>query len=319
MLGLFEEGLKAKWVRLEIQIYMYSPRLLSPVRPAQPQQPMPAFKIAKKCGSGEFGDVYESTSGQALKIVVNRPNNQDAIRCLNREAVALIRCRQLHIPNVIGIMEYSDRWVQTLDHQGNVLEIHKDSSAQNSCRMIAMEMAEGGSLDEILKRGPITEKQCKKLALQVLDALQGLHEKAQIVHRDIKPANIVLSHKEVRLIDFGLCSDQTNPKTPLGTPYYMAPEVCSASAFQPYTAKVDLWSLGVLLYYAGVGQLPFEGRLPIDISKRIEQHLSGQILLRFPDNLSAEAVDFISHLLTHERVRPDARRALNHPWLNLCH
>ena len=148
----------------------------------------------------------------------------------------------------------------------------------------------------------------------MLEALKELHERAHIVHRDIKPANIVIHNHEVKLIDFGMSSDKVNPQTPCGTPNYMAPEIFE---FRPYTSKVDLWSLGVLLYYAAAGHVPFEEANVRVLRRRIEQHISGQVPLLFPDTLSSEAVDFISHLLTHERVRPDAIAALNHPWLRI--
>jgi calcium-dependent protein kinase len=77
------------------------------------------------------------------------------------------------------------------------------------------------------------------------------------VHRDIKPDNIMITDTDtVRLIDFGLSKAAQNKKqltTVAGTPYYMAPEVLEGS----YSAKADIWSLGVLLYTLVSGYLPF--------------------------------------------------------------
>jgi len=78
-----------------------------------------------------------------------------------------------------------------------------------------------------------------------------------IVHRDIKPENIMLSISgELKIIDFGLSKIQEGTKklkTIAGTPYYMAPEVLDGK----YDSKVDIWSLGVMLYVFMSGYLPF--------------------------------------------------------------
>lgn len=80
-----------------------------------------------------------------------------------------------------------------------------------------------------------------------------------VVHRDIKPENIMISMDgEIKLIDFGLSKRQDGNnklKTIAGTPYYMAPEVLNGV----YDSKVDIWSLGVLLYVFMSGYLPFQG------------------------------------------------------------
>jgi serine/threonine protein kinase len=88
-----------------------------------------------------------------------------------------------------------------------------------------------------------------------------------IVHRDIKPENIMLSKAgEIKLIDFGLSKKQSKNesklKTIAGTPYYMAPEI---SMEMPYDSKVDMWSIGVLLYVFMSGYLPFNSNKRYDI------------------------------------------------------
>jgi len=92
-----------------------------------------------------------------------------------------------------------------------------------------------------------------------------------IVHRDIKPENIMLSVTgELKIIDFGLSKQQVGGqklKTIAGTPYYMAPEMLDGNV--PYDSKVDIWSLGVLLYVFMCGYLPFQGENRNDVFHKI--------------------------------------------------
>jgi calcium-dependent protein kinase len=89
----------------------------------------------------------------------------------------------------------------------------------------------------------------------ILQAINHCHAN-KVVHRDIKPENIMVNDEdETKLIDFGLSKTQTKGAmtTVAGTPFYMAPEVLNES----YSAKADIWSLGVLLYTMVSGYLPF--------------------------------------------------------------
>jgi len=91
---------------------------------------------------------------------------------------------------------------------------------------------------------------------KLIGACHHMHSQG-IVHRDIKPENIMLSISgELKIIDFGLSKIQEGTKklkTIAGTPYYMAPEVLDGK----YDSKVDIWSLGVMLYVFMSGYLPF--------------------------------------------------------------
>ena len=113
---------------------------------------------------------------------------------------------------------------------------------------------------------------------QMLEGLHYLHEVLGIVHRDIKPENFLL-YKDgdkirIKLIDFGFatyCKNDETMNEQLGTPQYAAPEIFEQKA---YNNKVDLWSLGVVLYNMIKGTQPFSNR---DIEKIKEQVLHKQI------------------------------------------
>ena len=114
------------------------------------------------------------------------------------------------------------------------------------------ELLTSKSLLSILKDKPerkIKEKECKKLIIPILDALQYLHSQ-NIVHRDIKLENIIMDKKNnAKLIDFGfsviIYNDQ-KLKVFCGTPSYMAPEIVAKQEYNGFS--VDIWSIGVLLY-----------------------------------------------------------------------
>ena len=131
---------------------------------------------------------------------------------------------------------------------------------------IVMELLEGQSLASRLDRGPVDLPEALTITLSILDALAALHERA-IVHRDLKPSNVFLTKFGVKLLDFGLArpvaSDQlatardlTLPGSVVGTPAYMAPEQLSG---QPSDARVDLFTVGVVLYEMIAGNSPFAG------------------------------------------------------------
>eukprot|EP00873_Tetraselmis_striata_P027414 jgi/Tetstr1/447678/TSEL_035036.t1 len=115
------------------------------------------------------------------------------------------------------------------------------------------------------------EKAVRSILQPLIQTLSDVHDMG-IIHRDIKPENILMENDEVRLADFGLCINvnQECPSSRVGTYEYMAPEVTVTSddpTYQrrgylgrpAYTAKVDVWGVGVLLFDMLVGSTPFEG------------------------------------------------------------
>ena len=115
---------------------------------------------------------------------------------------------------------------------------------------IVMEYVDGETLEAAVKGGNMTEDKVRKIASQLLDAMEYMHAK-QTVHRDIKPSNIMLTHRvgDVKLIDFGLSDSETFCvlKIPAGTIGYMAPEQLQPGAKSDPCA--DIYSFGKVLEY----------------------------------------------------------------------
>lgn len=129
---------------------------------------------------------------------------------------------------------------------------------------IVLEYLDGGELtDRILSMEPLPESTIKFLFYQIVLAVQYLHSQG-ITHRDLKPQNVLLvstaAKTRVKVTDFGLSkilTDETCLRTMCGTPFYLAPEVWRVNANQVYDNKVDVWSLGVILFYMFAKELPF--------------------------------------------------------------
>lgn len=125
----------------------------------------------------------------------------------------------------------------------------------------------GGTLNQRLKKGPLSCEHAGKLLDQLAQALQFAHQQG-LVHRDIKASNVLMRNEHfVYLADFGLAKsiDETGDFALSGyilaTPEYMAPELAVDNA----TPRSDLYSLGILLYQMITGKLPFIGNNAINI------------------------------------------------------
>src|SRR2546428_4844527 len=127
-----------------------------------------------------------------------------------------------------------------------------------------MKVVEGGQLDEVVRRAPISIRQGAELIAKVARTVHYAHEHG-ILHRDIKPGNILLDQNgEPHLTDFGLArlveteSTVTRTLEVLGTPSYMAPEQAAANNTQ-LTSATDVYGLGAVLYQLVTGHPPFAG------------------------------------------------------------
>src|SRR5438128_5480800 len=127
-----------------------------------------------------------------------------------------------------------------------------------------MKFVEGGQLDALVKREPLSPRRAAELLVKIARTVQFAHERG-ILHRDIKPGNILLDKKgEPHLTDFGLArlieqqSTVTNSFDVLGTPSYMPPEQASGHA-KELTPAADVYSLGAVFYQMLTGESPFAG------------------------------------------------------------
>jgi TolB-like protein/Tfp pilus assembly protein PilF/predicted Ser/Thr protein kinase len=150
----------------------------------------------------------------------------------------------------------------SLDHTG-IVPIHEVGERDGSC-YFSMKFVEGGQLDEVVRRSPISIRQAVELIAKIARIVHYAHEHG-ILHRDIKPGNILLDAKgEPHLTDFGLArlleteSSVTQTLDVLGTPSYMAPEQAVGNN-AAVSSATDVYGLGAVLYQLLTGQPPFAG------------------------------------------------------------
>jgi predicted ATPase/tRNA A-37 threonylcarbamoyl transferase component Bud32 len=154
----------------------------------------------------------------------------------------------------------------------NIVSVY-DAGVHAGAPYIVMELVEGTSLHEAR---PADFKSIVAAAQQICEALRHAHSH-KIVHRDLKPENVLVEPDgTLKLVDFGIArpvaSRMTEAGGIIGTVYYLAPESVQAKEIDE---RVDLYSLGVMLYELTAGELPFEADDPLAV---ISQHLNASVV-----------------------------------------
>ena len=208
----------------------------------------------------EFGD-YELLEevGRGGQGVVYRSHQKSLNRTVAIKVISLGQwASKAHVKRFRREAEAA----ANLDHPG-IVPIHEVGERDGSC-YFSMQFIEGGQLDELVKRTPMSIRQAAELIAKVARTVHYAHEHG-ILHRDIKPGNILLDQKgEPHLTDFGLArlveseSTVTRTREVLGTPSYMAPEQAVGNNAK-LTSATDVYGLGAVLYQLLTGHPPFAG------------------------------------------------------------
>src|SRR6476646_9224037 len=209
---------------------------------------------------GEFGD-YEllEEMGRGGQGVVFRARQKSLNRIV---ALKVIRLGQWASKAHLKRFRLEAEAAARLEHPG-IVPIHEVGERDGSC-YFRMKFVEGGQLDEVARREPISIRRAAEFIAKVARTVHYAHQHG-ILHRDIKPGNILLDAKgEPHLTDFGLArlveseSSVTHTLDVLGTPSYMAPEQALGNNAQ-VTGATDVYGLGAVLYQLLTGQPPFAG------------------------------------------------------------
>jgi len=153
----------------------------------------------------------------------------------------------------------------------NVCQIH-EIGEDDGTLFIAMELLEGESLADRLRRGPLSVADSVPVVLGMLAALSALHGRG-LVHRDVKPSNVYLTPHGVKLLDFGLARRDavaptdvtaalTQPGLAIGTPRYMAPEQVTEDEVD---SRADLFATSAILFEMLAGRPAFSGKTIVDV------------------------------------------------------
>lgn len=249
------------------------------------------YEIGSILGIGQFSEVK-----QAISRLDPNNDNKVAVKCINL----------LHMKNDEKLLKREIAILKKISHE-NIVKLY-DIYENDDYIYITMELCSGGSLKEKVNLdGPMSIKDVKTMAKKLLSALEYLHTN-NICHRDIKPENILFTGEQVKIADFGLARlmEGTNKFTMVGTPYFLSPEIISGD----YNLKCDIWSLGVVLFFALTKRLPFYGEGYDDLFERIS--------VRDIDwfGVESEEEEFLKFLLNRKyKARPTAKEALAHPWI----
>src|SRR5213082_529556 len=288
---------------------------------------------------GELGD-YELLDevGRGGQGVVFRARQKSLNRTVALKVISLGQwASKAHLKRFRLEAEAAAR----LEHPG-IVPIHEVGERDGSC-YFSMKFVEGGQLDEVVRRAPMSIRQAAELIAKVARTVHYAHEHG-ILHRDIKPGNILLDDKdEPHLTDFGLArlveteSTMTRTLEVLGTPSYMAPEQAAGNNNQ-LTSATDVYGLGAVLYQLITGQPPFAGgttyetikllldtepRQPRLLNPKIDRDLSTiclKCLEKDPKRRYSSALalaEDLEHWLKHEPIqaRPTGIVARSRKWV----
>jgi serine/threonine-protein kinase len=212
------------------------------------------YRVLAKIGGGGMADVWLAEDAHlqrriALKVLHRRfAQDREFVMRFQREAES---AAGLQHPNIVSVFDRGD-WEGTY--------------------YIAMQYVEGPTLKQLIDSG-ITLEQAVAVIRQVLQAAGYAHRQG-IVHRDLKPQNVIVDPEGKAVVtDFGIAragvSEITQTGSVMGTPHYLSPEQAQGL---DVTAVSDLYSIGVMLYEALTGRVPFEGESAVAVAmKQVSQ------------------------------------------------
>ena len=222
------------------------------------------YEVLGPLGAGGMGEVYRARDTRlgrdvALKILPPAfTADADRVARFTREARLLASLNHPHIGAIYGFEDGPST-----------------DSGQAPVPALVLELVEGETLDERVRRGPLPLREVLLIAQQIADALDAAHV-AGVVHRDLKPANVMITPEGgLKVLDFGLAkavdadgsspefanaptvtSDGTHAGVVLGTVAYMSPEQARG---KPVDKRTDIWAFGCVLYQMLTGRPAFRG------------------------------------------------------------
>jgi serine/threonine-protein kinase len=264
------------------------------------------FQIEKALASGAAGDVYEAMHlglGARVAVKVLRPGVP--------ETADLRRKRFMREARVAASLKSE-----------HVVRVYDIVAPERGKTYIVMELLQGQTLAERVKRGALPVAEAVDFVLQAAKPLAEMHDEG-IVHRDVKPSNLFLARdadgkERIKLLDFGVAAFQqpvaradsslTLSEAVVGTPRYMAPEQVESS--KKVDARADVWALGVTLYELLGGKPPFDGQTVLAVLNQIE-HQDPRPLAQVRPEVPAALVAVVQACLAKDPAgRPASARAL---------
>jgi hypothetical protein len=206
------------------------------------QRPLDGFTLKRGVGQGAFGEVYFAVSdgGKEVALKLLRGHTDAELRGVSH-------CLNLKHPNLVHL--YDLRTDARGDH------------------WVVMEYVFGESLAGVINKHPtgLPTEVIREWFAALARGVGYLHNQG-VVHRDLKPANIFIEHGHLKIGDYGLSrrisgSEGGDLSRGVGTPHYMAPEIKNGN----YTASIDVYACGIILFEMIAGHRPFNGETPLEV------------------------------------------------------
>jgi len=221
-------------------------------------EPLRGYRLLEQIGEGAFGVVYRATQPQigrevAIKAVAPElANHPDFVRRFEREAQIVAK---LEHPHIVPLYDY---W------------------REPDAAYLVMRFLRGGSVEDLLRSGPLDPERASSILDQVAAALSAAHRQG-IVHRDVKPGNVLLDEVgNAYLTDFGVAQEagsleRSSGTLIRGTPGYLSPEQVR---LDPTSPRSDIYALGIVTYEMFTGAPPFPGS---SLSALLDHHVRDAI------------------------------------------
>ncbi len=275
------------------------------------------FDVRRRLGAGGFGIVYEAFDRErAAEVAVKALARVDAAALyrFKREFRSLADVRHPNLVELFELVADADEWFLVME-----LVRGRDCLAWIRGERPALDPAKESPTHDApqprirtgehptVAKPAVDYARLRDVLVQVGDGLVALHAAGKL-HRDVKPSNVLVEERTGRvvIVDFGISTElrdrparTSDAGTLPGTPEYMAPEQATGDAL---SEAADWYAVGVLLFEALTGRLPFVGA-PLQIlldKQRYEAPRPSEIVAGVPQDLDALCVDLL-------RVRPDAR------------
>ncbi|MER7515540.1 protein kinase domain-containing protein [Streptomyces sp. NPDC126499] len=205
------------------------------------------FRVLHRLGAGGMGEVHLCVAPDGVLAAVKtvRPELLGEERIRHRFTREVQAARRVRNPYVVPVIA---------------------AETESAVPWLAQAFVPAPPVDHVVRHlGPLAEAVVRALGGGIAVALAGIHE-AGIIHRDLKPGNVLLGADGPRVIDFGIARMEGRTLTVgevWGTPGFMAPEQITDP--DRLTGAADVFSLGVLLYYAATGRLPWRGSTALEL------------------------------------------------------
>src|SRR5579859_719938 len=235
------------------------------------------YEIVAPLGAGGMGEVYRARDTRLGRDV----------------AVKVLPERLISSPDFRQRFEREARAISSLQHP-HICVLHDIGHDEAAGEFLVMELLEGETVAERLKRGKLPLQELLKIGIEMADALDKAHRKG-LTHRDLKPANIMLTKSGSKLMDFGLAkpaalgaaggtgsapllsaamtADGPSPASPItstgsivGTIQYMSPEQIEG---READARSDIFAFGATLYEMATGARAFQGKSQISVASAL--------------------------------------------------